>query len=396
MTELVDPEVLPTERLEHELTTLAAHVSAATARWLLLVAEYDRREAWASWGARSCAQWLSVRCGIASSTAREQLRVAHALRGLPVITREFTAGRLSYSQVRSLTRMATPETDADLADLARRATGSQLERLARAFVRAAPRDGDRRRERRSFESRWDANGNLQVRVCLTPEQGAMVLAAIEAVDDAPADASSTATQRRADRLVEVIRRGIGGDGPPIPAEITVVVESDGHGHLAEGPALDDATVEALRCDNAEVVLTESAGDVLNLGRRRRLPNTAQRRAMRRRDGGCVYDGCGARRWVAAHHVDWWERDKGRTDLNVLVTLCAFHHRLVHQGNLRVEPDGEGGFRFHRGDGAPVGRADVSGRPTGAFLRHDIHAETAVPRWCGDRLDLDDALTALLN
>src|SRR4051794_740336 len=56
-------EALATERLEAEITTLAGHIAAATCRWLLLVAEFDRREAWGGWGCRSCAHWLSWQCG---------------------------------------------------------------------------------------------------------------------------------------------------------------------------------------------------------------------------------------------------------------------------------------------------------------------------------------------
>lgn len=57
--ELHRAATLPLERLEAEITTLAADLWAATCRWLLLVAELDRRDGWASWGAKSCADWLS-------------------------------------------------------------------------------------------------------------------------------------------------------------------------------------------------------------------------------------------------------------------------------------------------------------------------------------------------
>ena len=110
MTGLPDPATLPTERLEHEVTTLAAHIAAATCRWLLLVAELDRREAWGTWGCRSMAHWLSMRCGIALSTGREHVRVARALTALPLTACAFAEGRVSFSQVRSLTRLDQPGT----------------------------------------------------------------------------------------------------------------------------------------------------------------------------------------------------------------------------------------------------------------------------------------------
>ena len=95
MTDLPDPASLPTERLEHEVTTLAGHIAAATCRWLLLVAELDRREAWATWGCRSMAHWLSMRCGISLSTAREQVRVAHALHAAEAHLGQHVIGNVS-------------------------------------------------------------------------------------------------------------------------------------------------------------------------------------------------------------------------------------------------------------------------------------------------------------
>ncbi|MDQ3571148.1 MAG: 13E12 repeat family protein, partial [Actinomycetota bacterium] len=107
MTEpAVVPETseLPLERLEAEITELAADIWAATSRWLGLVAEFDRREGWASWGCRSCAHWLSWRCGVALNAAREKVRVARKLEDLPDISEAFSRGELSYSKVRALTR----------------------------------------------------------------------------------------------------------------------------------------------------------------------------------------------------------------------------------------------------------------------------------------------------
>ena len=74
-----DVASLPLERLESDICTLAGHLAAATCRWLVLVGEFDRRQGWASWGARSCGQWLSWRCGMGGGTAREHVRVGRAL-----------------------------------------------------------------------------------------------------------------------------------------------------------------------------------------------------------------------------------------------------------------------------------------------------------------------------
>jgi len=108
----------PLAELESEICTLAGHLAAATCRFLVLLAEFDAREGWASWDMPSCAAWLSWKCQLGSSTAREHVRVARALTALPVIRGEFAAGRFSYAKVRALTRIATPDSDADLAEMA--------------------------------------------------------------------------------------------------------------------------------------------------------------------------------------------------------------------------------------------------------------------------------------
>ena len=151
-TELMAPEAFATERLEAEIATLAAHLSAAECRWLQLVAEFDRREAWLQWGCRTCAFWLSWKCGLDIRSAQEKLRVAHALEELPLVTEAFAAGSLSYSKVRAISRIATPENEEALVTLGLRATAAHMESIVRAVPRGAvTRGGDRCRGRAARE-----------------------------------------------------------------------------------------------------------------------------------------------------------------------------------------------------------------------------------------------------
>jgi hypothetical protein len=99
-------EGMSTPDLESELLGLAGHIAAAECRFLQLLAEFDDRQGWAGDGIRSCAHWLSWRAGMSLRTATEHLRVARALPNLPRIGEVFAAGRLSYSKVRAITRVA--------------------------------------------------------------------------------------------------------------------------------------------------------------------------------------------------------------------------------------------------------------------------------------------------
>ena len=127
------------ERLGDEITELSAQIQAATCRWLALVAEFDEREGWAEWGCASCAHWISWRCSMAPSAAREHVRVARRLRELPLLQAAFARGELSYSKVRALTRVEDVVREEQLLELAQSATAAQLDRIVRGYRRVLGR-----------------------------------------------------------------------------------------------------------------------------------------------------------------------------------------------------------------------------------------------------------------
>ena len=174
------PGAVPLERLEAQICELAGHLTAATCRFLVLLADFDARRGWASWEMNSCAQWLSWKCQMSSGTAREHVRVARALRDLPVIRGEFAAARLSYAKVRALTRIATPDTDRGLAEIAGPMTGNQLERFARAHRQVSHADDATAQIRRRLTWRFEDDGSLAGTFRLPPLQGAVLLQALRA------------------------------------------------------------------------------------------------------------------------------------------------------------------------------------------------------------------------
>ena len=137
------------------------------------------------------------------------------------------------------------------------------------------------------------------------------------------------------------------------------------------------------------------GAVLALGRRRRRPSAAIRRAARERDGcRCRFPGCESRR-VDLHHIQHWASG-GRTDLDNLISLCPCHHKAGPRPRLphRRPADGGGGFAFYRPDGTPVPSSPPLPEPGGSIgdtHDADITPETIIPPWYGERLDLDHAI-----
>src|SRR5256885_11587520 len=104
------PRLVELERLGAEIAERTAHRGAASARLLDLIRDFDARGGWNT-GFMSCAAWLSWRVGLDPRAARERVRVARALGTLPRLAEALARGELSYSKVRALTRVATPETE---------------------------------------------------------------------------------------------------------------------------------------------------------------------------------------------------------------------------------------------------------------------------------------------
>lgn len=122
--------------LGHQIVELAGHLNAAHYRFLMLIAEWDRRKGWGGDGAtQSCAHWLNWKCGIDMGAAREKVRTANALVYLPKIAAVMERGELSYAKVRALTRVACENTEETLLQYARHGTAADVERIVRDFRR---------------------------------------------------------------------------------------------------------------------------------------------------------------------------------------------------------------------------------------------------------------------
>ncbi|WP_222194762.1 HNH endonuclease signature motif containing protein [Modestobacter italicus] len=195
----------PLEALGDRICAGAVQLAAATASWLRLVAEFDQREGWRGIGITSCAHWLAWRCALTPGTARQHVRVARALRALPLTSAAFSAGELSYSKVRALTRVAEPGTEAELVEFARHATASQVERTVRAWRRADDVDAGRVADRRRFSWWTEDDGMISVQVRMEAEHGAEFLAAIESLAERDA---------RRERAARTRATAAGGFVPP--------------------------------------------------------------------------------------------------------------------------------------------------------------------------------------
>jgi hypothetical protein len=418
--------------LGEEIARIAAHLDAATHRLLTCVRRFDESGEWERQGALSCAHWLSWRIGLDAMTAREKVRVARALGGLPSIDEALRRGKLSYAKVRAISRVATAENERRLLDLALASTGAQLERICRTFRRVVAEQlpGDPTLdERRYVSERVLPSGMVRVEAVLHPDEAALVMKAIEvaragaraaseseAPDDVSAETPASHTVSKPDALVQVAESflahgqaaGTGGDRCQIFVHLQQdPLAPDGTSTLAatldDGTRVPAETFRRLACDASLVSVThDAAGTPLDVGRRTRTIPPALRRTLWSRDRGCRFPSCANTHHVHAHHIDHWAHG-GETSLNNLVLLCGTHHRLLHEGGIGVTRTADGRLDFRdsqRRVVASVPQAvDVPGEAGGALERWvaaadlRIDAETNLPGWDGTPVDYDAAVSA---
>ena len=175
-------------KLGDRIADLAARINSAEARMMTLIAEFDRRGGWKDDGYSSCAEWLAWRTGTKIGTARERVRTARALERLPQTADALKHGTISYAKVRALTRVATPEREAELLEFARAGSAAKLERTVRMWKKLS-RDAEltaeqARHRSRTFSVFVDGDGMYVVKGRLEPEVGAVLMRAVEAASDA--------------------------------------------------------------------------------------------------------------------------------------------------------------------------------------------------------------------
>jgi len=270
--------LLPHEALGNRISELSAHLNAAKSQLLELIAEFDACGGWADEGCLTCAHWLNWKCGVSTTAAREQVRVARALRELPQIRDAFARGIISYSKVRAMTRVATPDSEEYL--------------LMRA------------------------------------ERG-------EDIPGEPPRPSFAAL--RADALLRLVDGEQADTEIVVHASAETLADDAGAGccELDDGCVLAPETARRLACDAGVVRLLEDAhGEPLDIGRKTRSIPPAIRRALNARDRGCRFPGCDATAHVEGHHIQHWahggESRSGTVHLIPLSTPTGWsmHHRGI--------------------------------------------------------------------
>jgi len=437
------------EALGGRIVAGAGKLAAATCAWLLLVARFDAAEGHVWFGLGSTPQWLAHACGLAQRTAVEHVRVARALAAHPRLAEQMSAGRLSYSHVRAISRVAHADEHAlvdDLIDVARHGTVAHLETIVRGLRTVEDNEAPPREERERVTRSWTPESMWRLSARLDPERGAILDAAIDQVARAEGLSAADALVRLAEigvtaladsanpprpargheRAAVVVHLDVAqlaanlsdksaataaiaaarsrerGEAPDMPASISADGDDDAarsrergrpSARIAGGPGLPVHVMKRLLCDARARAVVRDGAKVLDVGRARRLVTDRQHRALLlRHHGACAYPGCANTRGLEAHHIVHWI-DGGRTDLSNLILLCQAHHLGHHNAEFTITALPGDRFRFVRRQGQiPSRHAD----PRLADLLADPHLpdDAATSAWDGQRLDRHYAIAVL--
>ena len=398
------------EELRVRLQGAAATAAQVDHEFLVLVGEFDAGGG-LGWfpDFASVAHWVSYYCSMAPGTAREHVRVARALREMPRVDGLMREGRLSFSKVREVTRLAGRVDEEELCELALEMTASQLARTVRAF-RGVEGTRVEAEVRRAFTVREAGAGMTRVSVTLPSEEAALVVAALETAARAEVVAEEGQLPCRAEAMVALAQHYL--DATPAPAAeddhhlVVVQVRAEvlagldaadvpaGTCHIEGLGPIEPATAQRLACDGKVLPAVLGAdGEVLAFGRARRLASRAQRRALRIRDGvTCQFPGCEQSRHLDAHHaVPWWAG--GATDLGNLLNLCRRHHTAVHEGGMGITREA-GRWVFRHRNGTVVCELDP---PTQGELAWTLITDARIfPPHGGEGFTLDACVAALFH
>jgi hypothetical protein len=315
--------------------------------FISLLVEFDLSGEWAFDNAPSCAHWVADRADEELCTVREWLRIGHALNVVDEVARRFADGRLSYSKVRTLTRVADLDNQHELCALAERVPASRLPlELARWRNQRETDDERDQRQRAATTLKWrlDVDGMVVGWFRYPPELAAILTAAIDAQvaralrgQHSPAGDHNSCTvnkwpslgQQRADALLAVLTSG----GSRVVTEVIVHVRGDGC-TLDDGTPLADSAVARLLSDAfIRLLIHDAERRPINASSRRRHPTTRQKRVVRERHGGCV--DCGSTNLIQYDHNPDYEQTH-HTIIEELEPRCAPCHYKRHAKQTAAE------------------------------------------------------------
>jgi hypothetical protein len=366
---------------EQRTITAMGTINLATADLVRTIAMLDATGGWRGHGIRSLEHWVQWKAGVSERRARDLVNIAQRIDELPRCWTLFAEGRLTEDAMALLARRLPATRDAELAQLVPELLISQLHRILRSCPEVPNRKGYPGPEpepERYVGHYKDRNGWMKGRFCLPPSEGAELEAALGVArdqefreaqalsDDADVNASGRASVNAADGFMRLVREGCdaldkdlqrtGHRGERCQVVLHHDVDRDGTlgpGQLDLGDVVPDTVARFLSCDAHVRVMAWQAGRLLGINPTERTVSRRLRRAIERRDQGCMHPLCNRRRHLHIHHLQHWA-EGGLTIPANLLCLCTLHHRELHEGLFTIKGDPEvGPLRFFDARGRPI-------------------------------------------
>lgn len=428
----VDPVELPDEQVRAEVLALLTCLNQVTGALLARIGTFDTRDLARADAQRATSTWLVNFGAMSKRQAGRWLAYARMLTRLPALAEAARAGRVSAEQLAHIAELVrhigveqVRDYDQILAELCASAGPVEVARACARIWALVDPDGAEPDPMDDFDRReitFSQLGTmLYIRGRLDPEGAAAVQAAVDALMRPPAPGDDrTAAQRRADAIVDLARGAlangelptVGGEQPQVGLLVTPEILF-GHPAPADRAAVDDDPLtragvpprpeqpwltwvgevspdlaRRLACDGVlwRLVLDPRTGLPLDVGRRIRIVPWWMRKALRARDRTCRWPGCDVPAdWTDAHHLTpWWQG--GVTAVEQLISLCRYHHGLVHEGQWLLRMDhATGEVRVWRPNGRPyeLGPSRPWTSPSHQGPRHTYPPNTGHPPGTAD-------------
>ena len=320
--------------IAERLVALADVIARSQRELIVAAAAFADSAEWVLAGWSSAAGWLAEACDVEVCTAREWIRIGRRLRELPHIADAFADGVLSYSKTRTLTRVATPDNEAELVALAAPVPAGDLRQVLAAWMNrnSSPEDiAAHHRRQRSVKWRNEPDGMVTITLRLPPQLAQVLIAMLTTLvmrtrPRREIDGSwPPLAQQHCDALEQVLTEGAG----TVDTEIVLHIRGDG-ATCDDGTPIPDTVIADLAPDAfIRALIHDAEGRPINASNRQRHPTARQKRVVKERDRCCI--DCGRRELLEYdHYPDFDTTHHTVTDELELRCAPCHHHRHRQQ------------------------------------------------------------------
>ena len=381
-----DLEPLTDAALGEDLRDLRGIIDSLEKSFSTTADAFRRRGGHLSSGYPTATAWLRVNCKLSSTSAADRLCVGKELATFPALAEAVDAGTMGFQSTAAvchlLDQLGEKRERLDYDELIAWTAPMNVNEVRDLCKRVryvvdpegAERDDEFNFETRNLKISKLADGMHVIDGILDPIGGAAVKTALEALALTGGKDRRKHKQRMADALVELAHHAM--DSGALPARkgarphVNVTTTLEGLQGLPGGANIDGSPIsqkalERLACDCTISRVMLAASVVIDVGRATRSVSPAMRRGLKARDEHCRFPGCDRpASWTSAHHIELWCRG-GKTRVPDLLSLCHYHHRLVHEGGWQVVRIGRNEFKFIPPERPPT---FVAWRPRGPGVR----------------------------